>query len=80
MAIRCPGETIQHVLCVYVMQVCAAHCTHCDADDRGAGKCNNAACETGYIITAALTCKPGELLRFVVLSFCEKWCGSFVIL
>ena len=55
--------------CLCASSVCAAHCRRCDAVDRGPDKCNDGACDAGYIIDSkAKTCIPGEgvLIQFLM--------------
>ena len=40
---------------------CPIHCSHCDAVDSGAEKCNDDGCDKGYMIDKSTRkCIPGE--------------------
>ena len=45
---------------------CAAHCSRCDAADRGAGKCNDGAGDIDYVVNnTAKNCVPsGKLIYY----------------
>ena len=46
---------------VFGCSVCIDHCGYCDADDRGAGMCNDNGCDTGYKLDSTLKmCQFGE--------------------
>ena len=59
---------------------CAAHCIHCDAPDRGAAKCNDGACETGYTIDGhSNICTPGKTQPIVIVVILRRGRGEISV-
>ena len=55
------GPRVVPVCSVFICSACASHCSHCDARDRGAGKCDDDACDIGYTLRSETKiCMPGE--------------------
>ena len=60
------SQVASALLLLFVVSACAAHCSRCDAPDRGAAKCNDDGCDGGFNIDkTTLTCVPGEFLELV---------------